>query len=72
MYWLNIDRPTGVARLHRDSCDHAQQREETHLKGVGSNKSDGGWHDCNTRHDAQVIANADGMELSDCEVCRPA
>jgi len=42
-FWLNIDFPTGNARLHSNSCRHSESVNPTTLKGVGKLKRDGGW-----------------------------
>ena len=42
--WINIDRPTKVARVHRPGgCVYERNKAETPHKGVGSLKRDGGW-----------------------------
>ena len=40
--WLNVDKPTGVWRLHKESCLFCKPIE-TKFKGVNKWKRQGGW-----------------------------
>jgi hypothetical protein len=42
MFWLNIDRRTGVWKLHMESCRFCKPKESIN-KGLNLMKKDGGW-----------------------------
>ena len=42
MYWLNIDYPTGLWKLHLESCRYCNP-SETVRKGVNKFKAHGAW-----------------------------
>lgn len=42
MYWLDADKPTETATVHRDECIHAVPEGGEH-KGVNKMHRDGGW-----------------------------
>lgn len=52
-YWLNVDFPTKISKLHKSRCVHEQNKKETSLKGIGKLKRDGGWLYFETQEDAE-------------------
>ncbi len=42
VFWLNIDKGTGVWKLHRETCRFCNPKE-TQLKGVNRMRRNGGW-----------------------------
>jgi len=44
MVWINVDKPTKKCTLHmKSSCNYLHKKSETHYKGIGYLKRDGGW-----------------------------
>lgn len=72
-YWLNIDYPTNIVRLHREECRWCKP-SETPLKGVGVMKQDGGWLSFNSYKEAHIEfkKNYSNMNWKPCKTCRPS
>jgi hypothetical protein len=62
-YWINVDRPTKRASIHRaGGCGSEQNKAETPLKGVGQLKTDGGWLQFPTEQEAAAYAERELAE----------
>ena len=73
MFWLNIDRPTGVWKLHKETCRFCKPRE-TLNKGLKQMKKDGGWFQAKTYSDALDHFNKEhGFKeyWQTCKECKP-
>jgi len=73
MFWLNVDRPTGVWKIHKDSCRFCRP-QETRNKGLNELKQDGGWIQVETCEIAQAIFNKDHNHKEywqPCKECKP-
>lgn len=70
-YWLNVDNPTKIARLHRKGCRHELAKRETSFKGINQLKKDGGWLHFERRAQAgaDVRTHHKGFQLRDCKDC---
>ena len=71
-YWLNIDIPTGDAKVHVSSCRHAAAISPTALKGVGRLKTDGGWMVFESEQEAQDFVRKESrpnLAFNRCKDC---
>lgn len=73
-YWLNVDFPTSIARLHLSRCDHTQEISATELKGIGRLKRDGGWVCFETSEQAEDYVRDlnRSITLNECVECSGA
>ena len=71
-YWLNVDWPTSVTRLHMSKCRHTNDIAATDLKGVGRLKGAGGWVPFGPREEAEDYVRDLGRKvtLCECATCR--
>lgn len=73
MYWLNIDYPTGLWKLHIDSCRFCKP-EETINKGVNKIKDHGAWMSFKSFEEAEKYfknkSESDSI-WQPCKVCDP-
>jgi hypothetical protein len=71
-YWLNVDRSTKVAKLHRETCiwcrPHAQSS-----KGVNEMTNSGGWYGFESPVEAKRYCRDLDLDLlwSPCRFCIP-
>jgi hypothetical protein len=73
MFWLNVDYPTGIWKLHLDSCRFCVP-EETINKGVDEIKDHGGWmsFDSYEKADSYFKENSKSDSIwQPCKVCNP-
>jgi len=73
MFWLNIDRPTGVWKIHKESCRFCVP-QETKNKGLNELKKDGGWIQKESIESAYTYFNKDHNHneyWQPCKECRP-
>lgn len=73
MFWLNVDYPTGLWKLHLDLCRFCAP-EETINKGVDKIKDHGGWMSFQSYEEAYAFfkenSNPDSI-WQPCKVCDP-
>lgn len=55
--WVNVDLPTGLCTIHRETCRHALNARRTPYKGHGDLLRDGGWLEFNSRDAAESYAD---------------
>ena len=69
-YWLNIDRPTRFAKLHRESCRFCKPQDQFY-KGVNSLKDNGGWFMFNAQEEAYAfyLENFSRFYWKQCRIC---
>ena len=73
MFWLNIDKGTGVWKLHKETCQHCIPHG-TALKGVNNMKSDGGWFQIKSYQSAYKFFQSDHAHKEywqPCKDCTP-
>lgn len=73
MLWLNVDYPTGLWKLHRDSCRFCDP-VETLNKGVNTLEDNGGWISFKSYDDAEKCFETNSGDDSiwqPCKVCDP-
>jgi len=73
MFWLNIDRPTGVWKLHKESCRFCNP-QETRKKGLNVLKQDGGWIQVESYESAYTFFNEKHNHSEywqPCKECKP-
>ena len=72
MYWLNVDFPTNISKLHKEGCRHCKPRASL-AKELGSLGRDGGWlrfgsvEEAKKYHDNEL----ENMIWQPCRVCLP-
>lgn len=73
MFWLNVDYPTWIWKLHVDSCRFCTP-EETGNKGINVLKEHGAWMSFNTVDEAKeyfkINSNPESI-WQPCKVCKP-
>ena len=64
-FYVNEDKPTNRARIHRDNCPHAANRSKS--------KQNGGWYGpFDTKDEAlRVARNTGRRDVKECPVCKP-
>lgn len=73
MLWINVDYPTGLWKLHEDSCRFCDP-VETLNKGVNEFKDHGAWVSFKSYSDAKDYFDEnsrDGSIWQPCKVCDP-
>ncbi len=73
VFWLNIARPTGVWKLHNESCRYCKPRE-TRNKGLNCLKKDGGWIQVESFESGYKFYESDHIDneyWQPCRVCNP-
>jgi len=73
MFWLNIDYPTGLWKLHVESCRFCDP-SETVNKGVDDIKEHGGWISFSSMNEAKTYFKEKSVSDSiwqPCKVCKP-
>ena len=73
MFWLNIDRSTGVWKLHRKSCRFCKPKETTN-KGLNQMKTGGGWFEAESYEAALGLFTKDhgfNEYWQPCKACKP-
>jgi hypothetical protein len=73
MFWLNMDYPTGIWKLHVDSCRFCVP-EETMNKGVDEVKEHGCWMSFESFAEARAYfkdKSRSGSIWQPCKVCKP-
>jgi hypothetical protein len=73
MFWLNINRPTGAWKLHKESCRFCNPRE-TRNKGLNELKQNGGWIQVESYESATVYFDKKHNHneyWQPCKECRP-
>ena len=73
MFWLNVDYPTGIWKLHVDSCRFCVP-EETVNKGVNIIKNHGAWISFEGHEEAETYFKENSKSDSiwqPCKVCNP-
>ncbi len=72
MYWLDVDKPTKAATIHRDKCVHAVPDASTH-KGVNEMLRDGGWFSFDSIGEATRFHKESCLtgRFTMCGVCEP-
>ena len=64
VYWVNEDRPTNSAMVHRGDCPYGVPRYKK--------SEDGRWHGpYYTLGKAELVARDTGHEVSKCQTCKP-
>jgi hypothetical protein len=53
-YWLNIDKPTRFAKLHRDTCRFCKPYAQN-FKGINEVNDHGGWFEFNSPEEAYAF-----------------
>jgi len=72
MYWLNVDFPTNISKLHDERCIYCKPRA-SFAKKLGSLGQHGGWlrfrsvEEAKKYHDNEL----ENMIWQPCKVCRP-
>jgi hypothetical protein len=71
-FWLNVDYPTGLIKLHRSSCRHCTPGQGL-FKKVNKIGKNGGWFSFSTPADAKRFYEENESEMiwQPCKVCRP-
>lgn len=71
-YWVNVDKSTRVAKLHRETCIWCRPRDQ-HGKGVNEMTNSGGWYSFASPGEAERYCR--GLDLgllwSPCRFCNP-
>ena len=73
MFWLNNDRPTGVWKLHKQSCRFCKPKETTN-KGLNQMKTGGGWFETESYEAALALFNKNhdfNEYWQPCKECNP-
>ncbi len=73
MFWINVDRPTGAWKLHKEACRFCKPKE-TKNKGVEELKQDGGWIQVNSYKTASDFFKTNHIHneyWQPCKVCKP-
>ena len=72
MYWLNIDLPWGIWKIHRKGCRHINPRE-TKMKGLNEMKDNGGWYSFQTFQEAYeyYLKHGPNDTWQPCKICKP-
>jgi len=72
MYWLNVDFPTNISKLHEEECRYCKPKDSL-AKGRGRVGRDGGWLQFNSVREAKKYHddNLDKMIWQPCKVCLP-
>jgi hypothetical protein len=71
-FWLNVDFPTGLAKLHRSSCRHCTPGQGLY-KEVNKIGKNGGWFSFSTPEEAKKYYNENESDMiwQPCKVCYP-
>lgn len=71
-FWLNVDFPTGLVKLHRSSCRHCTPGQGLYKK-VNKIGKNGGWFSFSTPEDAKQYYDEKESEMiwQPCKVCNP-
>ena len=71
-FWLNVDYPTGLVKLHRSSCRHCTPGQGLYKK-VNSVGKNGGWFSFRTPEEAKEYYENNESEMiwQPCKVCNP-
>jgi len=69
-YWLNVDKPTRFAKLHRETCVFCKPLHQT-FKGVNRLSYNGGWFEFNSKEEAYAfyLANLSQIMWRPCKKC---
>ncbi len=72
VYWLNIDRSTKIAKLHRELCIWCRPHDQR-VKGVNEMKNSGGWYSFESPGEAERFCQELDLDLlwSPCRFCNP-
>ena len=72
MFWLDVDKPTKTATVHRDECVHAVPECGEH-KGVNEMLRDGGWLSFDSVGEAMRLHKERRLtgKIVMCSVCTP-
>lgn len=72
MFWLNVDRSTGIWKLHKETCRYVTPYE-TELKGVGGMREKGGWFSFMTVKEEYSFYQKKGRDSiwQPCKICNP-
>ncbi len=72
MYWLNVDFPTNISKLHMEGCRYCNPRASL-AKGLEGLGRDGGWLRFNSVEEAKKYHddNLEVMIWQPCKVCLP-
>jgi hypothetical protein len=72
MFWLNVDNPTKMWKLHKESCRYGEPHD-TSLKGIGKMKQDGGWFKFDSYGEAYKFYQKNGSNgiWQPCKFCNP-
>ncbi len=72
VYWLNVDKPTNVSRLHKSECSYCKPNG-TYLKGKEVEKVDGGWFSFASVSGAKQFQETrfPKQVLLPCAICNP-
>jgi hypothetical protein len=71
-FWLNVDRSTGIAKLHRETCIWCMPHDQS-SKGVNEMKNSGGWYSFESLGEAERFCRGLDLDLlwSPCRFCSP-
>ena len=72
MYWLNVDFPTNISKLHIEGCRYCKPKVSL-AKELGGLGKSGGWLPFNTVEEAKKYhdENHQKMIWQPCKVCLP-
>lgn len=73
MFWVNVDIPWRMWKLHREDCRHSKPRASRY-KGVNVMERDGGWFKFPTVEEAYEYykEKGEGDIWQPCKFCKPA
>jgi hypothetical protein len=73
MFWLNVNYPTGIWKLHTGSCRYCKP-VETLVKGVNEIKENGAWISFESPVKARIYFEKNSKNDSiwqPCKACKP-
>jgi len=72
MFWLNIDYPTSICKLHHESCRYCTP-ESTVMKKVNEMGPNGGWVSFDNPQEAKEYFEENEADRiwQPCKVCKP-
>ncbi|MCW4050719.1 MAG: hypothetical protein NWE89_13395 [Candidatus Bathyarchaeota archaeon] len=72
MFWLNVDHPTNIWKLHKADCVYSKPNDSTR-KGVNTTKEEGGWFKFRTHLEAHEFYKKIKPRAvwQPCKICKP-
>jgi len=64
-YIVNIDRPTGIVRIHR------RPASDIRCTPQAKHPPDGHWEECDSLTAANAIARRENCRAEPCQICNP-